>query len=294
LKLAEGEVVSNEQWGVSSGVGITALMVAAARAMETERADRLIEDPYAAALAKTAGLAVPTDPADFGEGWQDTIDYIGLRSRFFDEWFEAACAEGVRQAVILASGLDTRAYRLPWPPGFALFEIDQPKVLAYKDEILAERGAHPACDRHAVAVDLGDDWPGALQQSGFDPARPTAWLAEGLLCYLPAAVDLRLLRAVHELSAPGSRVAIENLTAKRSVLLDDDELAQSSQEWGVDLNTLFSPEDRPDPADRLTGFGWRARRENIHDAAARLGRELTTAGRGLTRVGHLLTAEFPG
>ncbi|MEV0699238.1 SAM-dependent methyltransferase [Saccharopolyspora sp. NPDC050389] len=280
---------ANEEWDVASGVGITALMVAAARALESERADRLIEDPYAAALATAAGRAVPTAAADFGEGWQDTIDYIGLRSRLFDEWFERACAGGVRQAVILAAGLDTRAFRLPWPPGLRLFEVDQPKVLAYKDAILADHGARPACERHEVAVDLRDDWPAALRHAGFDPALPTAWLGEGLLCYLPAETDVRLLEVVDEMSAPGSRIAIENLTAKQSVLLDDD-LAQSSEKWGVDLNALFSPDDRPDPADRLAGFGWQVRRETVDEAAGRLGRALTSGGRGLTRAGDFLTA----
>ncbi|PKW19258.1 SAM-dependent methyltransferase [Saccharopolyspora spinosa] len=283
---------ANEEWDISSGVGITALMVAATRALETERADRLIDDPYAAVLARAAGPAVPTKATDFAAAWQDTIDYIGLRSRLFDEWFEQSCAAGVRQGVILAAGLDTRAFRLPWPPGFRLFEIDQPKVLAYKDEVLADHGARPGCDRHAVAVDLRDDWPRALRETGFDPSRPTSWLAEGLLPYLPAAVDMRLLEAVHELSVPGSRVAIENLTAKRTVLLDDD-FSQGSEKWGVDLNALFSPEARPDPEDRLAGFGWRVRRESIGDASARLGRELTAASRGLTRAGNLLTAELP-
>ncbi|QIZ33973.1 SAM-dependent methyltransferase [Saccharopolyspora sp. ASAGF58] len=280
---------TNEEWDIASGVGITALMVASARALETKRADRLIDDPYAAMLVQAAGPAVP---ADFESSWQDAIDYIGLRSRFFDEWFEESCAAGVRQGIILAAGLDTRAFRLPWPPGFRLFEIDQPKVLAYKDEVLAAHDARPGCDRHAVAVDLREDWPAALRDAGFDPTRPTAWLAEGLLPYLPAAAEARLLEVVHELSAPGSRVAIENLTTKRTVPQDDD-FTRPSAKWGVDLNVLLSPEDRPDPEDRLAGFGWRVRRETIDEAAARLGRELTETGRSFTDPLYSLTAELP-
>ncbi|MGW5645201.1 SAM-dependent methyltransferase [Saccharopolyspora sp. NPDC003752] len=281
---------ANEDWDVASGVGITALMVAAARALETERADRLIDDPFAADLARAAGAAVPTTAADFGEGWQDTIDYIGLRSRLFDEWFELACAGGVRQAVVLAAGLDTRAFRLSWPSGLRLFEVDQPKVLAYKGAVLAGLGARPACDRHEVPADLRDDWPAALRHAGFDPALPTAWLAEGLIYYLPVEADVRLLAAVDEMSAPGSRIAIENPTAKRSALLGDD-MARSSEKWGVDLDALFGPDERPDPAERLTGFGWRVRRETAGEAADRFGRALTSGGRGLTRVGDFLTAE---
>ncbi|MEV0050977.1 SAM-dependent methyltransferase [Saccharopolyspora shandongensis] len=281
---------ADEDWDVASGVGITALMVAAARALETERADRLVEDPFAAALAKAAGTAVPTAAADFGEGWQDTIDYIGLRSRLFDEWFGLACAGGARQAVVLAAGLDTRAFRLSWPSGLRLFEVDQPKVLAYKRAVLADLGARPACDRREVPVDLRDDWPAALRRAGFDPGLPTAWLAEGLIYYLPVETDVRLLAAVDEMSAPGSGIAIENPTAKRSALLGDD-MARSSEKWGVDLDALFGPDERPDPAERLAGFGWRVRRETVEEAADRFGRALTSGGRGLMRVGDFLTAE---
>ncbi|MGP4019829.1 SAM-dependent methyltransferase [Saccharopolyspora sp. 5N708] len=267
-------------------------MVAAARALETTREDRLIDDPYAAALAKAAGAPVPVAESDFGSGWQDAIDYIGVRSRFFDDWFEKVCADGSRQAVIVASGLDTRAFRLPWPDGVRLFEIDQPKVLAYKEEVLATQDARPGCDRRVVPVDLRDDWAGALRQAGFDPTRPTAWLAEGLLPYLSAAAEVQLVRTIHELSAAGSEAAIENLTTKRSMLLGPD-LSEQSRRWGVDLDELFSSEDRPSAADLLTERGWLVQRETSTEAAGRFGRELGGAARGISRVGDLLTAELP-
>ncbi|WP_277954443.1 SAM-dependent methyltransferase [Saccharopolyspora soli] len=267
-------------------------MVAAARALESARENRLIDDPYAAALATAAGPAVPTAESDISAGLPDAVDYIGVRSRFFDNWFEKVCADGVRQAVILASGLDTRAFRLPWPDELRLFEIDQPKVLAYKDEVLDQQGARLRCVRQLVAVDLRDDWATALRQAGFDPTRPTAWLAEGLLYYLSATAEQQLLRTIHDLSAAGSRIAIENLHTKRSTLLNPD-MSESSQRWGVDLDELLSAEDRTNAADLLTESGWLVHRETAIDAAGRFGRELGGAARGLSQFGDLLTAELP-
>src|SRR6202035_393416 len=135
--------------------------------------------------------------------------YQGVRTHFFDAYFSTAVAAGIRQVVILASGLDSRAYRLDWPAGTTVFEIDQPKVLEYKAATLAAHGATPSADRHEVAIDLRQDWPAALIAEGFDPKAPTAWLAEGLLMYLPAEAQDRLFTQITELSAPGSRVAAE-------------------------------------------------------------------------------------
>nr|WP_246155219.1 SAM-dependent methyltransferase [Saccharopolyspora hirsuta] len=279
------------QWDVSSGVGITALMVAAARALESARENRLVDDPYAAALARAAGAAVPTAESDFSPRFRDAVDYIGLRSRVFDDFLTRAAADGFGQAVILASGLDTRAFRLPWPPGFRIFEIDQPEVLAYKDEVLAAEGAQPRCTRRAAGVDLREDWPAALRGAGFDPARRTAWIAEGLLPYLDAATERSLVRGVTDNSAPGSRFAVENLVTKRAMLLDD-ESTRDSQRWGVDLNALFSKEDRPEPGVLLEEHGWTVEREELTTAAKRYGRELRGAARGLSEVGSLVIAEL--
>ena len=135
--------------------------------------------------------------------------YQAVRTHFFDAHFAGAVAAGIRQVVILASGLDSRAYRLDWPAGTTVYEIDQPKVLEYKSATLAAHGATPSADRHEVAIDLRQDWPAALIAAGFDPKAPTAWLAEGLLMYLPAEAQDRLFTQITELSAPGSRVAAE-------------------------------------------------------------------------------------
>ena len=136
-------------------------------------------------------------------------NYQAVRTHFFDAYFAAAAEAGIRQIVILASGLDSRAYRLEWPSGTVVFEIDQPKVLEYKAATLAAHGAQPSATRHEVAIDLRFDWPAALKAAGFDPAKPTAWLAEGLLMYLPSDAQDRLFEQVTALSAPGSRIAAE-------------------------------------------------------------------------------------
>ena len=138
-------------------------------------------------------------------------NYQAVRTHFFDAFFADAAAAGIRQVVILASGLDSRAYRLDWPADTVVYEIDQPKVLDYKAATMAEHGTSPSAQRHAVAIDLRLDWPNALREAGFDADAPTAWLAEGLLMYLPADAQDRLFEAITALSAPGSRVAAETI-----------------------------------------------------------------------------------
>ena len=212
----------DDTWDIASSVGTTAVMVAAARARETESPDPLIRDPYARLLVTGAdtgvwekflgeamqeriGAADPEAAAVFA----NMLSYQAVRTHFFDSFFAEAAVAGIRQVVILASGLDSRAYRLAWPEGTVVFEIDQPKVLEYKSATLAEHGVRPTADCREVAVDLRQNWPAALKAAGFDPARPTAWLAEGLLMYLPAEAQDRLFEQINELSAPGSRVSAE-------------------------------------------------------------------------------------
>src|SRR6201991_3133293 len=213
----------DDSWDIKTSVGTTAVMVAAARAVETEQPDALISDPYAKLLVTNAGAGVlweaMLDPAvaakvesldaESAAHLQHMRGYQAVRTNFFDTFFKDAVADGIRQVVILASGLDSRAYRLDWPAGTTVYEIDQPKVLAYKSATLAANGATPSADRHEVPIDLRQDWPAALVAAGFNPKAPTAWLAEGLLMYLPADAQDRLFSQITELSAPGSRIAVE-------------------------------------------------------------------------------------
>src|ERR1700757_2175787 len=212
----------DDTWDIATSVGTTAVMVAAARAAETDRPDPLIRDPYAKLLVSEAGTGVwekmldgslldkveEIDP-EAAAVFQHMRSYQAVRTHFFDAHFADATAAGIRQVVILASGLDSRAYRLDWPAGTTVYEIDQPKVLEYKSATLAAHGATPSADRHELAIDLRQDWPAALIAAGFDLKAPTAWLAEGLLMYLTADAQDRLFTQITELSPPGSRIGVE-------------------------------------------------------------------------------------
>ena len=214
----------NDSWEITESVGATALGVASARAAETESENPLISDPFARVFLDAAGDGVwnwhagPQLPAELVElepdlpvQMQAMVGYMASRTAFFDTFFLNATQAGIRQVVILAAGLDSRSWRLPWPDGTTVYELDQTKVLDFKASTLREHGAEPACNRVPVAVDLRHDWPTALQQAGFDPSAPSAWSAEGLMPYLPAAAQELLFERVQGLTAPGSRVAVEAL-----------------------------------------------------------------------------------
>ena len=217
----------NDTWEITESVGATALGVASARAAETRSENPLIRDPFAQVFLDAAGDGVwnwhsaPQLPPEVIEAepelslqMQAMVGYMACRTAFFDQFFVDATRAGIRQAVILAAGLDARSWRLPWPDGVTVYELDQPKVLEFKLSTLAEHGAEPACNRVAVAVDLRQDWPAALQQAGFDPSAPSVWSAEGLMPYLPAAAQELLFDRVHGLTVAGSRVAVEALGPK--------------------------------------------------------------------------------
>lgn len=269
----------DDQWGIAESVGVTALGVASGRAMETHRDDGLVSDPYAESFVRAAAgeVALPADPASDTDGlWADQSAYIGTRSRFFDRVLTGATAAGVRQVVLLAAGLDTRALRLGWPEGTVVYEIDQSGVLDFKDTVL-DRSATPPTPggtRVEVPVDLRHDWPAALRTAGFDPARPTAWLAEGLLPYLPAQAEADLFTRVQDLSAPGSRIAVEHFGQVTDALRAHPGVATMSERLGVDMSDLFYAEPRTDPAERLRSLGWTVAESRAGDLAERWGRAL--------------------
>lgn len=283
----------DDTWDIKTSVGSTAVMVAAARAVETERPDPLIRDPYARLLVSNAGAGVlweaMLDPEiaarvealdeDSAAHLDHMRGYQAVRTHFFDTYFNDAVAAGIRQIVILASGLDSRAYRLDWPAGTTVFEIDQPEVLAYKSGTLAENGVTPSADRREVASDLRQDWPAALRAAGFDPTQRTAWLAEGLLMYLPAEAQDRLFTLIGELSPSGSRVSAETapnhaeerrqqMRARFKRVADEIGLEET-----VDVGELmYRDENRADVTEWLNRHGWRATAEHSVDAMRRLGR----------------------
>ncbi|MBX9640675.1 MAG: class I SAM-dependent methyltransferase [Mycobacteriaceae bacterium] len=274
---------AGDSWHITESVGATALAVAASRAVETVGPDPLIRDEFAAVLVSSAGPAWAR-LTDAGMAWLDGdehgkrihrvgCDYQAVRTHYFDEFFATATASGIRQVVILAAGLDSRAYRLRWPSGTAVYEIDQPKVLEYKAEILTSYGARPSATRHAVAVDLRDDWPAALAAAGFDPARPTAWLAEGLLAYLPSDAQDRLFEMCTALSAPGSQLALEAFNMKVSG--NEQRWNRMRDRLGLDVNVgalTYQESYRSDPAQWLADHGWQAQSVDNHQEMARRGR----------------------
>jgi methyltransferase (TIGR00027 family) len=210
----------HDSWDLRSSVGTTATMVAAARAVATRQPHPIINDPWAAPLVEAVGieslsrmvqLGAPPADAELGSDMrlQPMIDMFAVRTRFFDEFFTAATDSGIRQIVILAAGLDSRVYRLPWPQNTVIYEVDLPNVLAFKAGVFSQLGAKPRVAYRPVACDLRDDWATALRENGFDESRATAWSAEGLLMYLPPEAQDRLFDTIRALSAQNSRLATE-------------------------------------------------------------------------------------
>lgn len=268
-----------DTWDLASSVGATATAVAALRAMASQGPDALLDDPLADPLVRAVGIETFINLVDGETGESaETADplltrramteQMTVRTRFFDDFFTTGVApattsgqattSGVRQAVILASGLDTRAYRLPWPSGTVVYEIDQPAVIEFKTRTLAGLGAQPTAQRRTIAIDLRDDWPSALVEAGFVTSRPTAWSAEGLLAYLPPEAQDRLFDNITELSAPGSRVASEYVDMRTLPSDWAEQLTERSQRLGstVNLAELIYTGDRNDAADYLRTHGW--------------------------------------
>lgn len=302
---------NDDSWDIATSVGTTAVMVASARAVETERDDALITDPYAATLVEGAGTgpwttmldekvvekAAAIDP-EVAAIFRHMRNYQAVRTHFFDAHFSRAAAAGVRQIVILASGLDSRAYRLEWPADTTVFEIDQPKVLDYKATTLADHGVKPRVSLHQVPVDLRQDWPQALRDNGFDADKPTAWLAEGLLMYLPADAQDRLFELITELSAAGSRIAVETVGVH-----SDERRAEMQKrfqtiadELGIEREfdvqeLMYNDPDRADVAEWLAAHGWRADAVSSQDEMRRLGRFTELASADDDAFATFVTAE---
>lgn len=258
---------ADDSWDLASSVGATATAVAATRATASQGPDALLDDPWAEPLVRAVGMETFVKVVD-GESLADDDDpllnrramneQMAVRTRFFDDFFLDAARAGVRQAVILASGLDTRAYRLPWPAGTVVYEIDQPEVVEFKTRTLAGLGAEPTAQRRTVAIDLRNDWATALKEQGFDPTAPTAWSAEGLLVYLPPEAQDRLFDDITALSAPGSRIATEHMDLSSIPADWAEKLTERTKRLGseIDLAELFFTGERNSAADYLAAQGW--------------------------------------
>ena len=243
-------------------LGSTAYWTAAVRAGEGAREAGLFNDPWAAALAGPLGM-----------GWlkertQDSVLAIVLRTRFYDDFLLKSTTEtGIRQVVLMAAGLDTRAYRLDWPEATRVFELDQPAVLEHKQQILQAAGARPLCERQAIPADLTGPWKTDLLAAGFDPGEPSAWLLEGFLFYLPSRVLAGLLDQALGLAAAGSQIGfdiINSLTLTSPLTKSWVEMqAQSGAPWIGSLD---------DPQGFLAERGWQATLTPIGAPEANYGR----------------------
>lgn len=265
-------------------------MVAAARALEAAKPNPLAVDRYAEVFTRAVGGVwadvldgeAPEHPLATVEFGEPFVNFQGARTKYFDAYFRSVMDAGVRQIVLLAAGLDSRAYRLDWPAGTTIYELDQPQVLEFKREVLAGNAAEPKAARREIAVDLRDDWQRALTEAGFDPAQPSAWIAEGLLIYLPATAQEQLFAGIDALAAPGSWVAIEEgkpmpadvFAAKRAA---SDEMADGF------FKLIYNEQIAP-AADWFGSRGWRAEATGLADYFREVGRPVPTNPEAATMI----------
>jgi methyltransferase (TIGR00027 family) len=300
----------NDTWDLATSVGATATMVAAHRALASRATPALIDDPFAEPLVRAVGVdyfvglldhEIGTGDDPFATMLRQTIDGIALRTRFYDTHLMNAVADGVRQVVILAAGLDTRAYRLPWPADTVVYEVDQPEVIDFKTGELDRLGARPVATHRAIGIDLRDDWQNALRLSGFDVQQPTAWIAEGLLIYLPPDAQDHLLRQITDISAAGSWLATEQVN-DLGAFTDElpQQIASQMRARGVDIDMteLVYEGTRNAVPEYLTSLGWHVSTQEMREAFAASGIEMgegdaATSLTAITNISAVLTNRQP-
>ncbi|OBK21036.1 SAM-dependent methyltransferase [Mycobacterium asiaticum] len=268
-----------DSWDITTSVGSTALFVATARALEAQKPDPLAVDPFAELFCRAVGGSwadvldgqAPDHELKSDDFGRHFVNFQGARTRYFDAYFERAAAAGARQVVVLAAGLDSRAYRLPWPDGTTVFELDQPQVLEFKRDVLADH--QPRAERREIAVDLRDDWPQALRDSGFDPTQFSAWIAEGLLIYLPAATQEQLFTGIDAMATLGSHVAVEDGTPLPPEVFEakvEEERAAAEERPFFQL--VYNERHAP-AAEWFGAHGWTAIGTPLTDYLREVGRE---------------------
>ena len=276
---------------VPTGVSTTAIGVAEARAEESARPDRLFEDPLAKAFVTAAGSPfeeIETHISDLDSIRTWFFDYVALRTRFFDDYLLESCRAGCRQVVVLAAGLDTRAFRLPWPKGVRLFELDFPEVFAFKERVLASQRVKPACQRVIVEADLRGEWTAPLLQAGFRPGEPSAWLAEGILIYLTEEENDQLLSRIGQLSTLDSQLAFEHMRREAQELMPFRLAADALAELGVSWRSSLENPNR-----WLSNHRWRGQVFDSANLGELYGRPVSSYGelaKGETDIGWLVRA----
>ena len=266
----------DDSWDLASGVGATATAVAASRALANRAG--LIDDAWAEPLVRAVGMEhfqKLLDAPETSDDVQRMVHGMAIRTRYFDDFLhKTSHTTDIRQTVILASGLDARGYRLPWPAGTVVFEVDQPGVIDFKVSALQRLGAQPTAEVRHVGVDLREDWPAALAGHGFDAGRPTAWIAEGLLIYLPPDAQDRLFDHITALSPAGSRLATEFMPAMDAFTdppADRDE--PEAEQWRRlgfhdNLAGLVYVGERSHVIDYLQQLGWQVSGSGVEELFA--------------------------
>src|ERR1700739_4048997 len=273
----------NDNWDINTSVGETALFVATARALEAQKPDPLAVDPFAEVFCRAVGGGaadvldgkLPEHRLKTPDWGVHFVNFQAARTKYFDDYFRRAADAGVRQVVILAAGLDSRAYRLDWPAGTSIFELDRAQVLDFKREVLTDHGAQPRAERREIAVDLREDWPQALRDNGFDEAEPSAWIAEGLLIYLPASAQEQLFTGVDSLAGPGSHVAVEDGAPLEpddfSAAVEEERAAAAEGDRRMFFRLVYN--ERHAPATEWLGrHGWTAVGTPLADYLREVGR----------------------
>ncbi|MHC9296978.1 class I SAM-dependent methyltransferase [Mycobacterium sp. LTG2003] len=273
-----------DTWDITTSVGQTALFVAASRALEARKLEPLAVDPYAEVFCRAAGgdWAAAVDGADpdhplrteFGAHF---VNFQGARTKYFDDYFRRAAEAGVCQVVLLAAGLDSRAYRLPWADGTVVYELDQPRVLEFKRQTVEGLGEEATAERREVAVDLREDWPQALRAKGFDPSKPSAWIAEGLLIYLPAPAQDRLFAGIDGLASPGSFLAVEEAVPMPQEAFEAKRAEAEASGAENAFFTLVYNEQHAPAEQWFSARGWTATTTALSDYLRQLGRSVPAA-----------------
>ncbi len=288
----------NDTWDITTSVGSTALFVAAARALEAQKLEPLAVDPYAEVFCRAVGGPwadlldgkAPEHPLTTAEFGAHFVTFQAARTRYFDAYFRDVAEAGVRQIVLLAAGLDSRAYRLDWPDGTTIFELDQPQVLQFKRETLTARGAAPTVERREIAVDLRDDWQQALRDNGFRPDEPSAWIAEGLLIYLPANAQEQLFTGIDSLASPGSHLAVEegrpmDADAFKAKVQDAKTTSDERGQW---WQLVYNEQHAP-AAQWFSGRGWTSTATSLMDYLQSVGRSTPSADEETTNMLQSIT-----